>query len=176
MRYFKGDSGQSLVETAIALPVLVMLMAYAVDFGYFYVVASNLTTSARVAAEYSVEGSATVAQGSLPATGISTTTQNTVSNTVLNDDVQLTGSATGTAIQVCSKALGTTGNVTNCGQYGASNTNTYTPQTDPEAGTFYLNRVDVTYTIKPPIPLTFFNVSFLPPLQFHRSVVMRVMD
>jgi hypothetical protein len=94
----------------------------------------------------------------------------------LGDDAQLTGSSTGTSIQVCGKQLGTTGNVTNCAQYGATNSTTYTPQTDPEAGNFYLNRVDVTYTIKPPIPLTFFNVSFLPPLQFHRSVVMRVMD
>jgi Flp pilus assembly protein TadG len=173
---FTCESGQSLLEASLTLPVLILMMAYAVDFGYFFVVASSLTTTARVATEYSVAGNASAAQASLPQTGISSATPNTVSNLALSDVAQLAHSTTGTSVQVCGKQLGTTGNVTNCGQYGASNSVTYTPQADPEAGTIYMNRVDVTYTVQPPIPLSIFKQSLLPPLTLHRAVMMRVMD
>jgi Flp pilus assembly protein TadG len=176
MRRFRNESGQSLIEAALALPVLVLMMAYAVDYGYFFVVASSLTTTARVAAEYSVEGYASAAQAALPQTGLSGTSQNTVSNLALGDAAELAQSGSVTSVQVCGKQLGTTGNATNCGQYGATNAVSYAPQVDPEAGTFFLNRVDVTYTVQPPIPMTLFKLSLLPPLRFHRSVVMRVMD
>jgi len=36
--------------------------------------------------------------------------------------------------------------------------------------------VDVTYTIHPPIPLSFFSYSLVPSLKFHRQVSMRVLD
>jgi hypothetical protein len=52
----------------------------------------------------------------------------------------------------------------------------FTPATDPEAPTFLLNRVDVTYTVQPPIPLSFFSYPLLPSMKFHRQVSMRAMD
>lgn len=175
MRLRVESSGQALLEAAVCLPVLFLLMAYAVDFGYFFFTACTLTSTARVATEYSVQGDATASQASLPATYVSGNS-NSVFGIALADIAELTGSATGTAVQVCSKELGTNGNLTNCGSYGASSTTTYTPQADPEAGSFYLNRVDITYTVQPPVPMNFFHVSLLPTLTFHRYAVMRAMD
>jgi Flp pilus assembly protein TadG len=170
-------SGQSLVEVALFLPLLVVCAAYAVDFGYFFIVSANLNSSTRNAAEYSIQGYQSPAQTALPVAGPGTTTA-TVASLALADLAGLANSATQATVQVCSKAVGITGKVTNCSSYGpAVSTSTATaPQTDPEAPTFLLNRVDVTYTVEPPIPLSFFSVSLLPSMSFHRFVSMRVMD
>jgi Flp pilus assembly protein TadG len=168
-------SGQSLLEAAVCLPVLFVLMAYAVDFGYFFFTACTLTGAARVATEYSVQGDATASQQALPAAYVASSS-NGVFAIALADVAELTTSATTTSVQVCSKELGTNGELTNCGAYGASNSTSYTPQEDPEPGSFYLNRVDITYTVHPPIPMSFFHVPLLPTLTFHRFAVMRAMD
>jgi hypothetical protein len=47
------------------------------------------------------------------------------------------------------------------------------PDTDPESPNFQLNRVDVVYTVTPPVPIP---VSILPTLTFHRMVEMRRMQ
>ena len=171
------SSGQSLVEVAVFLPFLVLCLAYAVDFGYFLIVSANLTSSARNAAEYSIQGYQTPGQTVLPAAGPGSTTTS-VAWLALSDLAGLADSATQATVQVCSKSVGITNQVTNCSSYGPSvSTSTATaPQTDPEAPTFLLNRVDITYTVEPPIPLNFFSVSLLPTLSFHRFVSMRVMD
>ena len=171
---FRKDSGQSLLETAIFLPILVLLLAYAVDFGYFFIVAANLTSSARSAAVYSVQGLQSPTQSALPAAG-PITTSTSVAALAVGDLGSLINSSTTTTVQVCSKSVGVTGNLTDCASYGPAGT-TYTPAADPEAPTFLLNRVDVTYTVQPPIPLSFFSVSLLPTMKFHRQVSMRVLD
>jgi len=173
-RALRRDEGQSLVETAIFLPVLILLVAYAVDFGYFFIVAANLTSAARNAAEYSVQGFASPAQSALPIAG-PITTNTSVAALAVGDLSSLAASATTTSVQVCSKSIGTTNNVTNCASYGPAGT-VFTPAADPEAPTFFLNRVDVTYTVRPPIPLSFFSYPLLPTMQFHRQVSMRVQD
>jgi Flp pilus assembly protein TadG len=174
-RFRATSSGQSLIEVAVLLPLLLLFAAYAVDFGYFFIVSANLASSTRNAAEYSIQGYQTPGQATLPAAGPSATTTS-VSALALADLAGLANSAT--TVQVCSKSIGTTGNATNCLSYtGPSVSSTSTAlQTDPEAPTFLLNRVDVTYTVQPPIPLSFFHVSLLPTLSFHRYVSMRVMD
>lgn len=163
-----------MIETAIFLPLLILLIAYAVDFGYFFVVAANLTSSARNAAEYSIQGYASPDQGALPSPG-PITDSTTVAGLAVGDLSSLASSSTTTTVQVCSKEIGITNNVTECSSYGPSGTS-YTPATDPEAPTFLLNRVDVTYTVHPPIPLTFFSYSIIPTLKFHQQVSMRVLD
>jgi hypothetical protein len=87
----------------------------------------------------------------------------------------LNNSATTTSIQVCSASLGTLLDLTNCANYGPS-ASTYTPAEDPEAPLFVLHRVDVTYTVQPPIPMSIFKISLLPTMQFHRQVSMRGMN
>ncbi len=170
----RWDSGQSLLETAIFLPILILLIAYAVDFGYFFIVAANLTSASRNAAEYSIQGFESAAQSALPVAGPITTTTS-VAALAVGDLSSLAGSATATTVQVCSKSVGVNNNVTECTSYGPAGT-TYTPATDPEAPIFLLNRVDVTYTVQPPIPLSFFSFSLLPSMKFHRQVSMRAMD
>ncbi|HZC43442.1 MAG TPA: TadE/TadG family type IV pilus assembly protein, partial [Acidobacteriaceae bacterium] len=171
---WRNDSAQSLIETAIFLPILILLVAYAVDFGYFFIVAANLTSASRNAAEYSIQGFASPAQIALPTPG-PITTDTSVAALALADLSSLVASSTTTSVEVCSKVLGTTNNVTNCSSYGPTGT-VFTPATDPEAPSFVLNRVDVTYMVRPPIPLSFFSISLLPSMKFHRQVSMRVMD
>ena len=156
------------------LPLLVLLAAFAVDYGYFFIVAANLSSSSRNAVEYSVQGYESPGQSSLPAAG-PMTSATSISALAVGDLSGLVSSSTTTAVQVCSKAVGVSGNVTQCASYGPSNTS-YTPGTDPEAPRFLLNRVDVTYTVQPPIPLNIFSYTLLPSLNFHRQVSMRVLD
>ena len=156
------------------MPILILLIGYAVDFGYFFFVAANLTSAARNAAEYSIQGYQGPAQQSLPKAG-PITSANSVSGAALGDMGGLLNAATIASVQVCTKSLGTNGNVPLCGTYGNTGT-TYVPTTDPEAPRFYLQRVDVTYQVQPPVPLSFFGVSLLPQLKFHRQVSMRAMD
>ncbi|MHB1936239.1 MAG: TadE/TadG family type IV pilus assembly protein [Acidobacteriaceae bacterium] len=173
-REFRQDGGQSLLETAIFLPILILLVAYAVDFGYFFIVAANLTSASRSAAEYSIQGFASPAQSALPTAG-PITTYTSVAALAVGDLSSLAASSTTTTVQVCSKSVGINSNVTKCASYGPAGT-AYTPAADPEAPSFFLNRVDVTYTVQPPIPLSFFSYSLLPTMNFHRQVSMRVLD
>lgn len=173
-RLFRESGGQSLIEIALMMPVLMLLMAYAIDFGYFFLAAANITSAARNAAQYSIMGYSGPAQTSVPPAGpVSTTTS--VAALAMADLTSLIDSSTTTTVQVCSKALGMNGSLPKCGSYGPTGTS-YTPATDPEAPTFVLQRVDVTYTVQPPVPLSFFSISLLPSLQFHRQVSMRAMD
>lgn len=156
------------------IPLLLALVGYAVDFGYFFIAAANVTSAARNATQYSVLGYQSPDQGPIPTAGPGSNGIS-VAEEALGDLASLTNSYTTATIEVCSKSLGTTGNLANCGNYGPTVT-TYTPAQDPEAPRFVLQRVDVTYTVQPPIPMSFFKVSLLPTMQFHRQVSMRAID
>lgn len=171
---FKDNDGQSLVELAVAIPVLTLLLAYAIDFGYFFLAVATITSAARNAAQYSVMGFSAPAQSALPVAGPSATTQS-VAAVALADMTSLVSASTTTSVQVCSKSLGMSGSSPNCASYGPA-ANTYVPQVDPEAPVFILQRVDITYTVHPPVPMSFFGYSLLPNMAFHRQVSMRVMD
>src|ERR1700691_3613472 len=69
-----SSSGQSLVETALLLPVLLMLLFNAVNFGYFFLVALNVAPAPRSGVAYSIQGYASPSSGLLPSAGPSTTT------------------------------------------------------------------------------------------------------
>lgn len=170
----EGVSGQSLLEVALFLPLLILLIGYAVDFGYFFMVAANLTSAARNATEYSILGYQGAGQLTLPAAG-PMTTATSVSGSALGDLSSLLNSSTITTIQVCSKSLGMNGNLPKCSSYGPPGTS-YVPAQDPEAPIFVLHRVDVTYTVQPPVPMSFFKIPLLPQMKFHRQVSMRAMD
>lgn len=169
-RYRFQEGGQSLMETALMVPVLLLLVCGAVDYGYFMVAAANLTSAARAAAQYSVQGMASPAQASLPP-AFPVSNPKSVAALVMDDLSGLINASTATTVYVCSQQIGTTGNLTQCEPSGG-----YTPNADPEAPIFYLNRVDVVYTVTPPIPIGFFSFQLLPSMQFHRQVSMRAMD
>lgn len=170
-----ATDGGSLLEVAVFVPLLLLTVLYAVEFGYFFITASTLVSSSRNAVEYSIQGYQSPGQIALPSAGPSTTSTSVAALAV--GDLG-SNAATTASVNVCSKAVGISGNVTQCASYGPSvSTNTSTAtQTDPEAPTFLLNRVDVTYTVQPPIPLKFFRISLIPSLSFHRHASMRVMD
>jgi Flp pilus assembly protein TadG len=169
-----SDSGQSLIELAICLPVLVLLMAYAVNFSYFFIVAANITSASRNGVQYSVMGYQGPSQTAIASAGPASSS-GSVASVAFGDMQSLIHASTTATVQVCTKALGMSGNVPNCMSYGPAVSATG-PATDPEAPTFVLQRVDVTYTVQPPVPLSIFNVSLLPSLVFHRQVSMRAMD
>jgi Flp pilus assembly protein TadG len=139
----RDRSGQSLVETAAILSVATVLIIYAVDFGYFFIVAANLTSSARNATQYSIQGFQTAGQSSLPSAGPPNTSA-TVGALALADLGGLLDSSTVTAITVCSKGTGTSGNYVDCTSYSnGSGSKPFSPTTslateaDPEAPAFY---------------------------------------
>jgi hypothetical protein len=156
------------------LPIMLAMVGYAVDFGYFFIVAAHITSTAHNATQYSVMGYESPGQGSLPTAGPGSNGAS-VAEEAYGDLTTLINASTTATIQVCSKNLGLTGFLANCTSYGPTAT-TYVPNQDPEAPFFVLHRVDVTYTVQPPIPMTFFKVSLLPTMQFHRQVSMRAMD
>jgi len=174
-----------MIETALLLPILLLLAFNAINFGYFFFVAVNMAAAPRTGVQYSILGTQTPVNTPLPPAGPSTS-QGSVSYLTHRDMLGVLSDSASARVQVCSKALGTNGTgtstIANCVQFGPG-TETYNPAPDPEAPLFILNRVDVVYQIRPlipafelptpggPIPLT-----IIPNLRFHRQVSMRAMD
>ena len=191
-----GDSGQALMETVLLMPLLLMVVLNAVNFGYFFLMALNITASARTSTLYSIMGDGTPAAIPVPPAGPSSATDS-VSYVAYQD---LTGAvyspSTNAGVQVCSPSVGilnsgTTTQQTQCSTFGSIGS--FSPaEPDPEmnsAGTvpaFLMNRVDVAYQFSPPIPFMPFNILVLASptctsaggsvtCTFYRHSVMRVM-
>jgi Flp pilus assembly protein TadG len=191
------QSGQSLVETVLTLPLLLTLLLNAVNFGYFFFTITNLAAAPRAGVEYSIMGGATPSAITLPANGPS---NNALSSSFLTyEDMRgaLNAPTTNASVQVCSAAAGvvnpgTTNAKAACNTYTGTGV-TYTfpaAQVDPElnagstAPAFILHQVDVAYKYTPLIPGTPFNVILLafPNCNasgicvLHRQSVMRGMN
>ena len=186
-RLKRDAGGQAAVETALMLPFLLALVFNAVNFGYMFIIALNVAAAPRSGVEYSILGNATPGQLILPDPG-PTSTVTSVSYLALND---LTGAISGggsAKVQVCTAKSGTTGAGSSqksvCNQYNSFTA--ITPDSDPEAPSFVLNRVDVTYSFHPLIDHRIFNLilpSSVCPVSggtvtctFHRQVSMRSMN
>ena len=171
-------SGQSLIETALLLPILLTLVFNAVNIGYFFFVAVNLAAAPRQGVEYSIVGPASHVQSLLPdATAIGTLVANNFKGAIAS------ATPADTSIRVCTATLGlsnsgTSGQLPNCRvTYGSEVYPALTAaDADPEAPFLVLNRVDIRYTVTPLIPGRAFNLVFPPSLTLHRSVEMRVME
>ncbi len=175
----RGSRGQSLVETALMVPFLLMLVLNAVNFGYFFLMMVNLTGASRTAVTYSIEGSSTpIATQTLPVSGSATNNllgTLSVSYLAYQDMTGAIGSPTGASVQVCSpiniasnSGVNGTGATqkSNCmtctgNTCGAVGTGSPVPSADPEAPHFVLNQVDISYTFSPIIPGTVFNIALL---------------
>jgi Flp pilus assembly protein TadG len=173
LRRCSSESAQSLIETALVLPLFLMLTFNTVNFGYFFFVAVNLASAPRQGVEYSIQGFATPNQLSLPNAGPETTVTS-VSWLTYQDMAGLYQSSNA-KVRVCTKLLGLSAPGTaNCTSFGGS-TAFSGPDADPEPTSFVLHRVDVQYTVTPLIPGGLFNL-VIPNLTFHRQVSMRAMD
>jgi len=169
-----------MIETALVMPVLVLMLCFAVDIGYFFIVAANLVSASRTSVLYSGQGFVSPTQ-QLPSAGISGSLSDTagVAGLAGGDLSSLVNVTTKTNVEVCSKSIGVTqsgsGFITNCSTY-PSGTLSYTPDQDPEASNGLLTqRVDVVYTVSPPIPIDFFAFT-MPPLTMHWMAEMRAAD
>jgi Flp pilus assembly protein TadG len=167
----RSESGQSLVETILIIPLILLIVANAVNFGYFFLMALNLSSASRSSTLYSIMGSATPAGSGFAPAG-PTTSITSVSYLAYQD---LTGAVSAPtvsgAVQVCSPSVGIT-NPGNTNQTSACSnfpsTATFpTPNSDPElnagntAPAFILNRVDIRYSFTPPLPAMPFNLVVL---------------
>jgi hypothetical protein len=196
----KRNSGQSLVETALMLPIMLIVVLNALNIGYFLFVTVNLAGATRVGAEYSMIGPGSPGTTSYPSANTGTLA---VSNLLYQDMTGAIGNATGATVQICSPSViksgtGTSGTapniLANCVICTSSSTcssatpttganATYIPDPDPENSTFVLNRVDVSYSFPPLIGGSPFNLILLGNLfnsgtglyTFHRSIEMRAM-
>jgi Flp pilus assembly protein TadG len=159
------DEAQSLVETAVAMPLLLSIAFNIINFGYFWFVLLTMSAAPRVGAEYATQGGVTVSPGTT-----------SVSNLVYDNMTNALGGATtaNTAVRVCSSAKGvnTSTNAALCDPFGPTFAFS-TVEVDPEAPAFVLNRVDVEYTVTPIIRGTAFNVILPSDLRFRRSSRMR---
>lgn len=170
----KRTRGQSLVETMLTLPLLILVVLNAVNLAYFFLLMINLTGSARTATIYSIEGASTPAASQLPDSGGSSPTTSLLSVTYLayQDMTGAMWNPTGASVQVCSpinisggSGVNGTGanlraNCETCTSSGcsAAGGGSPVPDADPEAPTFVLNQVQITYTFNTLIPGTIFNL------------------
>jgi len=164
-------SGQALLELLLIMPILLMVVLNAVNFAYFFLMALNITSSARSSGLYSIMGGATPSSIALPPTGPNSLATS-VSYLAFQD---LTGAvyspSTNAGVQVCSPSIGinnagTASEKSKCLAYGSVGSFPV-PDSDPEknagntAPAFSLNRVDVAYQFRPPIPFMPFNIVIL---------------
>jgi hypothetical protein len=175
-----NSRGQSLVEAALILPVLLLLVCNVVNLGYFFLIVVNLTGAARSSTLYSIEGSYSPYALQEPPSGTASSTITTTSGTVTYAAFQdLTGAVwnpTGATVQVCTQMNinSTTGsgvntqggqqlaNCESCTSSGCSASNSYqgnpAPRADPEQPNFVLNEIDIQYSFNTLIPGTIFNL------------------
>ena len=166
-----GDEGQSLLETAIAVPLMLGLAFNAVNLGYIWFLMISLSAAPRQGVQYSAQGGQASGLNSSPGTAA-------VKDLVYEN---LSGSIKGASssnagVRVCTNAKGVAGTgtsqVSQCDSFGQSNSYSAVAA-DPEAPIYVLNRVDVVYTITPIIPGSVFMVVLPSNLKFHRQVSMR---
>ena len=174
--------GSSLVETAMVMPVLVLMLCFAIDIGYFFIVAANLVSSSRIAVLYSGQGFVSPASpsclrpeppGSLTDTvgvaGLAGGDLSGLGSMALEDQRSSLFEETRShadierlhhklqhlpfrLIEFCAPTRTRTSN------YG-----------------MLTQRVDVVYTVIPPIPVDFFTFT-MPPLTVHWQAEMRALD
>ena len=158
-----ATSGQALVEFALMIPLLLLLIINAVNFGAFIYAWITVADAARAAANYAALGSASV--GSPASATNAQITSLTTSDT----------SSLPSAVTVCVNTNATTSASTGTCSFTISSI-----PADPEAPTYVSLAVDVSYTYAP----FFSSFNFpalgiyttLPPTAIQRRTVMRVLN
>jgi len=167
----RGEEGQSLLETAFSVPLLMGIAFNLINLGYFWFMLIALSASSRQGVQFATQGGAA-------GTGVSAPGTTAVSNMVYDNLTKGVYGVTtsNAAVRVCTSALGVVGTgssqVTSCNTYGPSFAFSAITS-DPEAPLFVLDRVDVEYTVTPIIPGSAFNVILPSDLKFARHISMR---
>lgn len=172
----RGESGQSLLETAVAVPLLLAIAFNIINFGYFWFMVLALSAAPRQGVQYATQGgyALSTTTGIPTADNICNLVGDNVGNAVLHSSTLTCGADTKVQIRVCSNAVGTpTAGVPKCKSYGPALVSLSPPAADPEPTMFALQRVDVVYQVTPIIPGGVFNIVVPANLNFHRQVSMR---
>lgn len=169
-----SERGQSVIEFALILPLILLLIVNAVNFGSFLYAAITVANAARTGAEYAIMGGAM-------ATGPATPSNGQIATLVTNDITSLPNDAS-LQVRVCKNNNG----IETCTCMVGACTGMGTTPADPEnvagapAAQYVLATVDATYTYQPFIPLWAFPGlgirATLPPITIHRKSAMRMMQ
>jgi Flp pilus assembly protein TadG len=158
---YRGNSGQSLIEYLLLLPLLLLLVVNVVNVGGFFFAWITVANAARAGADYQILGGASA--GSLtPATGAQITA-------MINQDTKWLPNQSSVLVNVCQKNNATVTTLAGtCSSVPA----------DPEPANYVITTTDVTYTYQPFISAGFkfpnLNVYVtIPPTIVHRRAVMR---
>jgi len=168
-RRVRGEEGQSLLETAFAMPLLLGIAFNLINVSYLWFVVLALSAAPRQGVEYATQGGIASATASAPGTSdVKDLVYENVTNAIKG------ATTSNVTVRVCTSAKGVNSSthVALCDQFGPAVTFSG-PDADPEAPLFVLDRVDVVYTVTPIIPGTAFNVVLPANLHFHRQVSMR---
>ena len=159
IRIHRCRSGQALIESAIIIPFVLMIIFNAINYGYFFYVAQNMSAATRSGALYSILGGATPGLLTLPSPGASSSDITGVANVVYQDLLGALPSSGNAVVRVCSLTAGTpTGTgastITACTTLDPAGLGPTFPAVtpDPEAPTFLLNRIEISYSFSPIIP------------------------
>ncbi len=167
----RGEEGQSLLETAFSIPLLLGIAFNLINLGYFWFMLLSLSAAPRQGVQYATQGGAAGTSAYAPGT-------TAVSNLVYDNLTKAIHGATtsNASVRVCSSAAGVAG----AGSSQVAVCNTFGPAfgfsaitSDPEAPLFVLDRVDVEYTVTPAIPGSAFNVVLPSDMKFARHISMR---
>ena len=161
LQRFSSERGQALIEYILVLPFIFLLIVNLINFGGFFFAWIGVANAARAGADYAALGGASVGAPG-PATGAQITT-------LITQDIASLPNNPSLVVNVCRNNNGT---VTALAGTCSSITG------DPEAASYVLTSVDVTYTYVPFIPAGFrfpsMNVYVsIPPTTIHRRAVVR---
>ena len=165
----RSDQGQSLLETAVAMPLLLGIAFNIINLGYFWFTILTMSAAPRVGVQYSAQGGMSVSTMTPPsASAVSTLVYDNMTHAINGS------TSSNTAVRVCSSAVGVNSatGISLCTSSGPA-FSFPANNADPEQPVFVLNRVDVGYTVTPLIPGTAFNVVLPSTLTFQRHVSMR---
>ncbi len=168
-RRVRGEEGQSLLETAFAMPLLLGIAFNLINVSYFWFVLLSLSAAPRLAVEYATQGGSAMENVSAPGTvAVSNVAYENITNAVKG------ATTSNVTVRVCTSAKGVNSitGVALCDQFGPAFSFSG-PDADPEAPVYVLDRVDVVYTVTPIIPGSAFSVVLPANLRFHRQVSMR---
>jgi Flp pilus assembly protein TadG len=194
-----------MVETALMLPLLLGLVLNVINFGYFFLVALNVTAATRSGALYSIQGGSTPASAQATFLGLPPAKSSNCPASYPNCGIgdltyaDMTGAiysaSTKASVQVCSTTVGITGSGTSaaskCTTLGSTPSYSFPAAlSDPEKNAstpmYFLNQVDIAYQFTPLIPGTPFNIILLASpactgtgsvtCVFHRQALMREMN
>jgi len=162
------ESGQSLVEFALILPMLFLLIVNAINFGAFFFAWITVANAARSAGEYAIMAGATV--------GAPTPATSTQIYNVVTSDISSLLNRSSLAVRVCTNNGGTIA----CTTTGTGTFTNPAADTRTEASQYVMAWVDVLYTYQPMIPLFDFSGlqvhATLPATVIHRQAVMRMLQ